>query len=386
MGIPRLAGHLQPFAVSATLGSDPNSIAASDTPETRHFSSNVVIDGPGLAYHVYYKSLAGQSSTLNAYDARPSYRDIGEAFLVYLQEMEAHGLVITHIFFDGALPLHKRPVRISRLESSLKDLTKLHGQYPKGFPTTSLLPHSSQQQHSSGNNPRSLFTPTTNPLTPFHRLLPAPPFLVPAVLDALATSKYASVASIVPGEADPYCALAARDEGGGVILTSDSDLLVYDTGIHGSSVVFFNSIELFASETKAGHPNSVLRANIFHPPSISKRLNLPGLQRLAYEIKSDPSIGLSEALSRARRDVGDPSLFRGVLAEMVRQVGLFLEDEEGKEEGMEGWDAVQELCRAFKDGILAFEQGGAIDMNAGGRPGDAHRDIDRLIAFIMDPT
>ena len=86
MGIPRLASHLSPFATEKTLGC---SIANC----TKHRASRqciVVIDGPGLAYHVYHRLLAHQSSTLNALEAQPSYEELGKAAVLYLDELSRH--------------------------------------------------------------------------------------------------------------------------------------------------------------------------------------------------------------------------------------------------------------------------------------------------------
>ncbi|KAL9022979.1 MAG: hypothetical protein Q9196_007444, partial [Gyalolechia fulgens] len=308
MGIRRLAGHLQPYSVSSILGSNPDTISVNDDAEARIPSSNVIVDGPGLAYHIYYKILAAKPSSVNAFNAQPSYADIGEALLAYLDLFEKNGLVITHIFFDGALPEYKRPIRISRLESSLKDLIQLHSLHPNGLPIS--FSHSSTQSTSL---PESLFTSSN--FLGSARLHPAPPFLVPAMLDTLAKTKYASLTSIVPGEADPYCARIAKDEGG-ITLTGDSDLLVYDTGPQGS-VAFFNQIELCPANPKAENSGPVLRANIFHAHSLAARLNLPNLHRLAYEIKTDDTISFSEALRRARQDVRDPSLLQGFVEEYI---------------------------------------------------------------------
>ncbi|KAI4146515.1 MAG: hypothetical protein L6R39_003434, partial [Caloplaca ligustica] len=147
---------------------------------------------------------------------------------------------------------------------------------------------------------------TSPPLSASLRTIPAPPFLVPAVLDALARSnQYAAITTVVPGEADPYCALAARNLDA-TILTSDSDLLVYDIGPK-ASVMFFNQISTSPGEAVL---DTVLQANVFVTAAIAKRLQLPNLHRLAYEIKADPTVSFAEALRRAKSPVKDDALFR----------------------------------------------------------------------------
>ncbi|KAL9604335.1 MAG: hypothetical protein Q9219_000523 [cf. Caloplaca sp. 3 TL-2023] len=109
-------------------------------------------------------------------------------------------------------------------------------------------------------------------------------------------------------EADPYCARAAQNEPT-TILTSDSDLLVYDTGPH-TSIIFFNQI--FSTNDE---PPS-LKANIFHPAKIATRFHLPNFQRLAYEIKTDPTATFAQVLLRAKEQlVADNPAYRSFLEE-----------------------------------------------------------------------
>lgn len=65
---------------------------------------------------------------------------------------------------------------------------------------------------------------------------------MPATIETIRVSKFGAVLSLVPGEADEWCARDCRAEGG-FALTSDSDLLLYDLGLHGS-VVFFSDCEI----------------------------------------------------------------------------------------------------------------------------------------------
>ena len=79
--------------------------------------------------------------------------------------------------------------------------------------------------------------------------LPKPPFLVPAVIEALRNSQdWAPLIQVVPGEADTYCAQDVR-QNGGIVLTSDSDLLVQDLGADGR-VSFFWDVEYISSAAR----------------------------------------------------------------------------------------------------------------------------------------
>lgn len=207
----------------------------------------------------------------------------------------------THIYIDGALPHHKHPIRLARLESSLKDLIKSQKTNSKGF-----------QISGRSSPPTSL--PPSHLFNSFHSLphalrgLPASPFLVPAVLDALSASKYVHITEVVPGEADAFCARAARDEGG-TVLTSDSDMLVYDIGNKGS-VCFFNGLEMQDDNgTDDRSRGSVLKASVHRTATIATRFDMPNLQRLAYEIKNDPTAGFAEAKRRAKVPVRDALLW-----------------------------------------------------------------------------
>ena len=132
----------------------------------------------------------------------------------------------TAIYFDGYLPASKSDVRLGRVVES-----------------------------STASNNYFLFTKIgigrgSDDRPPFlrrkHSRIPIPAFAVPAILEALRSSKrYGHLTHLVPGEADEFCASHVSREGG-ALLTSDSDLLLYDLGQTGS-VVFFNDIE-FAAE------------------------------------------------------------------------------------------------------------------------------------------
>lgn len=144
---------------------------------------------------------------------------------------------------------------------------------------------------------------TSRPLPASLKGVPAPPFMVPAILDAISESAYAAITAVVPDEADPYCARAAQ-ESGATILTSDSDLLVYYLGDHGA-VAFFSSLELKAGIRSSGSC-STIEAALCRPRDLARQLGLEDIQRLAFEMKEDPSLTLLTALGLARLPASKP--------------------------------------------------------------------------------
>ena len=131
------------------------------------------------------------------------------------------------------------------------------------------------------------------------RASPIPPFIVPAALDRLAQSRFASIVTIVPGEADAYCAALAREESA-IILTNDSDLALYDLGSDGA-VAFFHSL-------RKGSESSVtcdsLQGRLWRHRDIRKRLGVDVL-RFAYEIRRTPNVRISQILANARQESQD---------------------------------------------------------------------------------
>lgn len=127
--------------------------------------------------------------------------------------------------------------------------------------------------------------------------LPPLPFLVPSILEALlASDKYGGHTEVVPGEADIYCSESVKN-GGGVIVTGDSDLLVHDLGLNGA-VVFFHDLEPVLNG-----PRLDLRAPIYRPAAISDRLGLPkphGLQALAFEMSLSTRESFGQLLVQAK--------------------------------------------------------------------------------------
>lgn len=77
MGIPHLITFLRPYA-------ELESLAGRD----------VVVDGPGLCYHIHYKALGRKTEAQNSFEAAPSYEELGEAAIEWLDGLRENGAVV----------------------------------------------------------------------------------------------------------------------------------------------------------------------------------------------------------------------------------------------------------------------------------------------------
>lgn len=178
------------------------------------------------------------------------------------------------IYFDGALPEAKTPVRISRLQQYLNQLIVFHATFLHGV----LTPREWPQQLPSDTSELFSIRHVPGKL----KALPAAPFLVPAVIEALAQSKYGHLVSVVSGEADVYCAQHVKRTGG-IVITGDSDLLLYDIGRKGS-VAFYSSFSL----------DSTLKFEQYEPAAIARRLQIGSLSKLGFVVKRNRGKSLNE--------------------------------------------------------------------------------------------
>lgn len=109
---------------------------------------------------------------------------------------------------------------------------------------------------------------------------------------------WADICEMIPGEADIYCAELLKEKQGAAVLTNDSDLLVHDLGAQGS-VIFLNSVEMEGWNPK--YPaDAEIKAMALCPTTLSRRLGIPGMRYLAYELKLDPHAGIRELIRRAK--------------------------------------------------------------------------------------
>ncbi|KAL9638644.1 MAG: hypothetical protein Q9164_001423 [Protoblastenia rupestris] len=270
MGIPYLLKNLQPYASFSILGcssSDCNTHKSiHDRPVTK-----IVIDGPALVYYVYYQTLARKQAKSYSLGVVPSYKELGQGVLAFLNTLQTCGLVLDRIYFDGHLPQTKQDVRRYRLDQSLSQLFSFHAADNTGF-------YADTKRGATGS-----------------RRIPNPPFLVPAVIETLSISPFSSITQVVAAEADAYCAQRLRDNGG-TVLTSDSDLLVYDLGLEGN-VVIFDQIELqqCKSVVRGREDCTFIEAPVFKPRDIAKELRVESLLGIAYHLSNNPSSNLQKA-------------------------------------------------------------------------------------------
>lgn len=90
MGVPHLAAKLQPHAETIVFTKSE----ARNANEARDKISKAVVDGPGLAYHIYHKCLSLRPNARNALEASPSYLELGHAAVAWLNHLEAYGLTM----------------------------------------------------------------------------------------------------------------------------------------------------------------------------------------------------------------------------------------------------------------------------------------------------
>lgn len=77
MGIPHLITYLQPYTESKSLRDE-----------------RFVIDGPGLAYHIHHLCLRLRPGARNPFEAGPAYKELGEAAIIWLDELRSRGATV----------------------------------------------------------------------------------------------------------------------------------------------------------------------------------------------------------------------------------------------------------------------------------------------------
>lgn len=167
-------------------------------------------------------------------------------------------LVRAAIFFDGALPPSKRTERLSRTEHNNRRVQQL----------------------------RATYATTACPVPTYLGSI-SYAFLAPALQEALQKSPFASRTHIVPGEADDWCALHAKEHAKSVIFTSDTDLVLYDYCID-TLIVFLHDADISA-EFKA-----------YSPEEIRKKLQLKSLLPFAFALVDGPQDSTNDLASNAR--------------------------------------------------------------------------------------
>lgn len=203
------------------------------------------------------------------------------------------------ILFDGALPASKKDVRIDRLQSYIARL--------KAFKKTS------SSGLSSSSSSYSMMTTTMTTGGSARKSLPPPPFLVFAVVEELVRSKYANVTFVVPGEADPFCVVAAAEAAAAqamisgvqeaaspiTIFSDDSDLIVFEAGAQ-TRIVPFRDLTV----TEMGETTTVLQGYEYRPAEILRRekCHLSSLIKPAFFMSLDLFCHLGQALQLTAAD------------------------------------------------------------------------------------
>lgn len=215
------------------------------------------------------------------------------------------------ILFDGALPASKKDVRIDRLQSYIARL--------KAFKKTS----------SSGLSSSSSYSMMTTTMTTggsARKSLPPPPFLVFAVVEELVRSKYANVTFVVPGEADPFCVVAAAEAAAAqamisdvqeaaspiTIFSDDSDLIVFEAGAQTRIVPFRDLTVTEMGETTTTTTTTatkILQGYEYRPAEILRRekCHLSSLIKPAFFMSLDLFCNLGQALQLTAAAAADSS-------------------------------------------------------------------------------
>ncbi|KAI1414792.1 XPG domain containing-domain-containing protein [Hypoxylon sp. FL1857] len=248
---------------------------------------SVVIDGPALVHRIS-EACMGQRPSSGGFVCHPPYSLLSRMVISWLDELKSHNVNVRKIYFDGYLPPSKWEVRRERLLLQSQHMKALVSSEPFG---------SSKTPETAFNNLVADMTFTRLISRTRSNVLPKPPFMVPAILEALKSSEdWGPLVLVVPGEADMFCAQDVR-ENGGTLLTSDSDLLIQDLGPRGSVAFFWDVVPADPASKQLG----IMACKMsFH--DINDRLgltNIGGLPRVAFE-KQKGGMGFDTALQNAR--------------------------------------------------------------------------------------
>jgi len=120
--------------------------------------------------------------------------------------------------------------------------------------------------------------------------IPAAPFLVPVVMEALRKSRFSSVTTTVACEAEVACVNDREPKD--IILTSDSDLIVL-TPV--GRVMFFNDLSFGTIEAL----DDTLEGVYYSRLDLASKLNCGDLLKLAFYMTRDPHLGIKECAKQA---------------------------------------------------------------------------------------
>ena len=104
MGIPHLTRLLHPHATSIEFSAAPTRDEHGVVLESASRNCDAVVDGPALAYHAYSRALALRSTARNALEAIPSYREVGDVAVAWLDLLQEHGINV-YVYHPQCGPL-----------------------------------------------------------------------------------------------------------------------------------------------------------------------------------------------------------------------------------------------------------------------------------------
>lgn len=100
MGIPGLSKPLKPYAVATTVGCK-TSLCEEHKPAHSEWNRGIIIDGPSFAYSIYHRLIIQKPEWLTAVEAMPSYEELGQGAIAFLNELEDYGLKVYDINLCG---------------------------------------------------------------------------------------------------------------------------------------------------------------------------------------------------------------------------------------------------------------------------------------------
>lgn len=109
MGIPHLTSHIHPYLLSTVLGCSTSDCKRHSNLEAG--PTKLIIDGPGLAYYLYYRLLAHKPYHLRGLDAIPSYDELGKAALRFLDGLQEHRVIMYGTNITKSRPPAKLPLQ-----------------------------------------------------------------------------------------------------------------------------------------------------------------------------------------------------------------------------------------------------------------------------------
>ena len=115
-------------------------------------------------------------------------------------------------------------------------------------------------------------------------------------LESLQEYPWADVTFMVPGEADVACSCVSREKGSAV-LSSDSDLLLYELGQHGC-VLFLDSVGMY-NWNRNRPADARITALRLRPADLVQRLGITDIRYFAYELTRTPQASLSDLVHRS---------------------------------------------------------------------------------------